>query len=557
MTIRTKLAHFYRFIGYRPCFYGGVGIAVGFVLFAFDLALATMLQRFFMSTGLVTLGKTMPLGVALQSPMVEASVLIAISILRAITIWANGYVGGLCQVSVEVEKRNALSQWAVSHGGQEIGKIMSYFNDIILGAAAAIGAIFYVLARFIILGGLILMMLNYSASMTLFVMALIFVIAPLQMIIDKIISRNAKNIQASLANSVSLLARSIKNNLFLSLHNLTAHEVSHIQSVVNEYGKTSIHYYSLSSMRSVFPQVMGLASVVMIAMHGQSSFSENPAMLVAYLYLVLRLFQVLSDIARVSSNLRLNYPRISILYKWWSEHIENAAPQVATPVSLDHTLIGWQAKNIGYVWPNGHATSIQNMNFEIKAGATALIVGPSGAGKTTLFHILLGLLIPTQGTLYAVDENGISSEIRGRISQCISYVGPDPFLVAGSVRDQLLIGNALVADDTLIEALHLVHAEFVFDFKDGLNHVLTEQGHGLSAGQKQRLALARALLRKPAVLLLDEATANLDEKTEGLIVQLINRLRGTMTILVVSHRPHNDLIVDTLIDLKPIERNAV
>ena len=168
MTIRTKLAHFYRFIGYRPCFYGGVGIAVGFVLFAFDLALATMLQRFFMSTGLVTLGKTMPLGVALQSPMVEASVLIAISILRAITIWANGYVGGLCQVSVEVEKRNALSQWAVSHGGQEIGKIMSYFNDIILGAAAAIGAIFYVLARFIILGGLILMMLNYSAQMTLF-----------------------------------------------------------------------------------------------------------------------------------------------------------------------------------------------------------------------------------------------------------------------------------------------------------------------------------------------------------------------------------------------------
>lgn len=557
MTVKTKIANFYRFIGRRPCFYGGVGIAVGFVLFAFDMALATMLQRFFMATGLVTLGKTMPLGVALQSPLVEASVLIAISILRAITIWGNGYIGGLCQVSVEVEKRNALAQWAVSHGGQEVGKIMSYFNDIILGAAAAIGGVFYILARSIILGGLILVMLNYSVPMTFFVVVLICVIAPLQMIIDKIISKNAKNIQASLANSVSLLARAIKNNLFLSLHNLTAHEVSHIQTAVNEYGKTSIHYYSLSSMRSVFPQLMGLASVVMIAMHGQDSFSENPAMLVAYLYLVLRLFQVLSDIARVSSNLRLNYPRISLLYTWWSENIDQAVLQVPTPASGDHTLMGWQAKNIGYMWPNGHVTAIQNMSFDIKAGSTALIIGPSGAGKTTLFHILLGLLPPTEGTLLGMDAKGATYEMRGRIPQCISYVGPDPFLVAGSVRDQLLIGNALTSDDALIEALRRVQADFVFDFVDGLGHVLTEQGHGLSAGQKQRLALARAILRNPAVLLLDEATANLDETTEGLIVQLINSLRGSMTILVVSHRPHTDLIVDTLIDLKLTERNAV
>ena len=551
--IKHKLSQFHRFVGKRPTIYGGMGIIAGFILFCFDLALATMLQRFFMATGLVTLGTDTPLGINLQTPIIEGGILIMMATFRAAMIWANGYIGGLCQVSVEVEKRNSLTQWAIQDGGQETGQMMTYFNDIIIGAAASIGCIFYMVSRLIMAIGIFIVLAMYSSPLALFVVTLILVLAPVQILIDKIIGKNSKRIQSSLAQAVSLFSRAIKNNIFVSLHNLAQHETQTIQSSVGDYGQSSIRYYSLSSLRAVIPQLLGLTAVVFIAIQGRGYFADNPALLVAFLYMVLRFFQVLSDIARVSANLRLNYPRISILFKWWVQYIDTSVPQLPLIHQDRVGLIGWKAHNISFVWPNGHQTAIDNLSFNIRPASTTLIIGSSGSGKTTLFQILLGLLKSTDGDIVYVDVKGDEIQLQGRLPYCISYVGPDPFLIAGSIRDQLLIGNHPLTDGELTAALRLVQADFVFNFAEGLNHLLTEQGIGLSAGQKQRLALARAILRQPSVLLLDEATANLDEMTEGLIIKLVNSLRGKMTILIVSHRPHSDLIVDTLIDLKHFE----
>ncbi|OIN85848.1 MAG: hypothetical protein AUJ12_07890 [Alphaproteobacteria bacterium CG1_02_46_17] len=549
--MKTQLSKMFDFIGSHTVAYGLIVVVLGFVSFFFDLAIAMLTQRFFMATGLVKTGGTMPLGIDLHSPYIEGVLLVLAGLLRALTIWANGYYAGKCQIQVETEKRHMLSRWAIMHGGQEIGQVMSYFNDIVIGAAVSIGNIFYVFSRLILMGGIFLVLVLSSIQMTLLVVGVIILFAPLQMIIDRIVSRNSKQIQGSLANGVSLLSRAVKNNLYISLHNLMDQEISHVNREVDQYGQASIRYYALSYLRASIPQVLGLAVVVIIAIQGSIYFPDNPASMIAYLYMVLRLFQVLADLARVSGNLRLNYPRISLLYKWWAENISGSDLGKTALINdgQDHHLVGWRAEGLSFVWPNGKETAIHNLNFEIKPGTIAMIIGPSGAGKTTLFHLLLGLLSPTQGHLTLLHQDGGAQDIHGRINQVISYVGSDPFLIAGTVRDQLLSGHVHSTDAELEEVLRRVHADFVFEFKDGLNHILTEQGQGLSAGQKQRLALARALLRKPSVLLLDEATANLDQHTESGIVGVINSLKGQMTIVVVSHRPHPDLQVDVNIKL--------
>jgi ATP-binding cassette subfamily B protein AbcA/BmrA len=119
----------------------------------------------------------------------------------------------------------------------------------------------------------------------------------------------------------------------------------------------------------------------------------------------------------------------------------------------------------------------------------------------------------------------------------VGYVGPESFLIEGTVKENLSYGLHQVASDIDIRNV-LDHADcgFVHSLPLGLEHRLTEQGEGLSAGQKQRLALARALLRKPKVLVLDEATANLDTETELRLVATLEKIRDGMTIVAVTHR---------------------
>lgn len=551
----VNLRSFSCFIGRTTAMYGAAVVVSGFVSFFFDLAIATLTQRFFIAAGLIEGNGLSTFGIKVQSVFIEGALLVFSGLLRAISFWVNGYLTAACQISVETSSRMNLTKWAIGQGGQPIGLVMSYYNDVTVGSAVFIGNIFSLLSKFILLLGVVGILLISSFDITCIVFTIIIVIVPIQIIVDRIVSNYSRHIQSSLEKSVSLLSSAIKNNLFIFLHNMVESEVEKIDLSISSYRLSSMNYYALSNIRAYLPQVLGLIAVVVVAIQGGIFFSDNISAMVVYLYMVLRLFQVLSDMARVSGNLRLNYPRIALLYKWWCDHVLHQDQQMLVSVDNaplgqdDHHLVGWKAQNLSFVWPNGKKTAIESMNFTIHPGQVALIVGPSGAGKTTLFHLLLGLLSPTSGQLSLVNEKGDERLIDGRIPRVISYVGPEPFLVAGSVRDQLLIGNQAIPDDELARVLKLVHADFVFEFKEGLGHVLTEQGQGLSAGQKQRLSLARALLRKPSVLLLDEATANLDSETERQIVDLINSLKGAMSIVVVSHRPHPDLKVDMLIDL--------
>jgi ATP-binding cassette subfamily C protein len=179
--------------------------------------------------------------------------------------------------------------------------------------------------------------------------------------------------------------------------------------------------------------------------------------------------------------------------------------------------------------------ALKGILMEIRANQTTAIVGPSGSGKSTIADIIAGLLRPSQGMIL-LDEQLLTPEMsRGWRTQ-VGYVGQETVLFHGTIRSNLLWANPQATEDEMRSALELASAHFVTELPDGLDHHVGDRGVLLSSGQRQRIAVARALVRKPSLLILDEATNALDVDNERQILRAINELHGTLTVLLITHR---------------------
>ena len=192
--------------------------------------------------------------------------------------------------------------------------------------------------------------------------------------------------------------------------------------------------------------------------------------------------------------------------------------------------------------------AIDDISFTIKPGETVAFVGPSGSGKSTLVKLLVGLYVPVNGNIYFNDIN--SNQIQyNPLRRQIGFVTQDTQLYAGSIKDNLLFVNPTATDDDIREALQKASASgLIAKASHGLNTILGESGMKLSGGEKQRLSIARALLRQPQLLIFDEATSALDSLTEEEITSTIREIsasRQQMTILI-AHRLSTSMHADVI-----------
>ncbi|KNH20177.1 multidrug ABC transporter [Priestia megaterium] len=179
---------------------------------------------------------------------------------------------------------------------------------------------------------------------------------------------------------------------------------------------------------------------------------------------------------------------------------------------------------------------LKDISLKIPGNQMTAIVGPSGAGKSTLIDILMGLNLPERGSVF-VDNKPLKEEVILSLRQSISYVPQDPFLFNASVRDNLLMVKPEASENEIWKALEFAIADqFVKDLPQGIDTVIGDRGTKISGGERQRLVLARAILKQPSVLILDEATSALDTSNENKIKESIERLKGKMTIIVIAHR---------------------
>ncbi|MCY4543011.1 MAG: ABC transporter transmembrane domain-containing protein [Rhodobacteraceae bacterium] len=194
-------------------------------------------------------------------------------------------------------------------------------------------------------------------------------------------------------------------------------------------------------------------------------------------------------------------------------------------------------KDVSFRYPmRPEVAALDGISFRIAAGETIALVGPSGAGKTTVFQMLLRFFDPQSGTIY-MDGLDISQMKKRELRRQMALVPQDANIFADSARENIRFGWPDASDEEVEEAAQLgaVH-EFLSELPNGYETVVGERGVMLSGGQKQRIAIARAFLRPAPILLLDEATSSLDSESEGLVQRSVNALSKSRTTLVIAHR---------------------
>lgn len=197
--------------------------------------------------------------------------------------------------------------------------------------------------------------------------------------------------------------------------------------------------------------------------------------------------------------------------------------------------VGVRFENVAYAYADGEREIMNNFSFDFTPGSCTAVLGETGTGKTTLVRMILALIRPDSGRAVIYNGRGESYQLSSLTRCNFVYVPQGNTLLSGTIRDNLRLGNLSATDEDMLNALHRACADFVGELPDGLDTVCSESGGGLSEGQAQRIAIARALLRDGSVMLFDEATSSLDPDTERRLLAnlLADRQR---TIIFVTHR---------------------
>lgn len=197
--------------------------------------------------------------------------------------------------------------------------------------------------------------------------------------------------------------------------------------------------------------------------------------------------------------------------------------------------VGVRFDGVSFRYPDASVPVFKDFSYDFIPGSTTALMGETGAGKSTLMRLMLSLLRPDKGEIMLYSASG--SVMASPLTRCnIVYVPQGNTLMSGTIRENLLLGDPQATEDRLKEVLHIAAADFVLELPEGLDSVCGEKGAGLSEGQAQRICIARSLLRKGGVLLLDEPTASLDQQTEEILLRRLSRSAQGRTLIIVTHR---------------------
>ena len=278
---------------------------------------------------------------------------------------------------------------------------------------------------------------------------------------------------------------------------------------------------------------MGLVVLVTMVSEGRAVESIIPSLGV-FAMAAFRIMPSANKIIGSLQVLRFNLPMLDKLFEE-KKLFDNPSKSNEKKSAIFKKSI--KISNLEFTYVGAKTPSLSGLNIIIPAGKSVGFIGPSGAGKTTLIDIILGLLTPTKGKIL-IDEKNIQVDTR-EWQNLIGYIPQDIFLTDDSLRNNIALGvnEDEINDEWIESAVNKSELkDFIKELPNKLETIVGEHGVKLSGGQRQRIGIARALYHNPPVLVLDEATSSLDNKTESSVMKSINALHGQKTIIIITHR---------------------
>ena len=374
----------------------------------------------------------------------------------------------------------------------------------------------------------------------------LLVVVPLGVLGGRFVARRLRQMTHDIRSTDS----KVQSHLQESMQNLTVLQtMEYTEASSSSLGELQGTLYSNEIRRTRFSIISrmivalalsaGNAVAFIWGAYGISTGVVTFGMMTAFLQLVSQIQRPLMELSQTLPSIihsLASVDRIIEIEELPSERVEES-------LMLEGEL-GVRIENVSFAYPDSPTDVISDFTYEFKPGSRTAIVGPTGVGKSTLIRLFLSLLRPRQGQISIYSESE-SVPVSASTRCNLIYVPQGNSLFSGTIRENLLIGNPDATDEEMTESLHIAAADFVLELPDGLDTQCFERVAGLSEGQAQRIAIARALLRKGRILLLDEFSSALDAETESLLMERLTTSLPDRTMIFITHR---DRIIDFCTD---------
>ena len=468
--------------------------------------------------------------VAIFGILILASFALSIS-----AIWVRNILGIKAQNQMQRQllDRMLRAEWhgkESRHSGDVLNRLETDVNVVVDFLAETIPNTLSVLALFI---GAFWYLFSMDAMLAIVTIAII----PLFILLSKLYVRQMRNLTRTVRNSdskvQSVLQETIQNRMLIKTLESGDAMVGKLAGTQQELRQNVVRKTTFSVFSNLILNV-GFAAGYLVAFLWAAIRLSQHTLTFGGMTAFLQLVNKIQGPARNLTKLVPAFVSVLTAAERLMELEEDPMEEQGDSIPMKAPC-GIRFDNVSYAYDNEEQLTINNLSFDFKPGSCTALLGETGAGKTTIVRMILALLKPKSGAI-TIYNNKVEEQLSPLLRCNLVYVPQGNTLMSGTIRDNLLLGKPDATEGEMKEALKKSCAEFVMQLPDGIDTICTEKGGGLSEGQAQRIAIARALLRNRPIMIFDESTSALDPETERqLLANILSK--KDKTIIFGTHRP--------------------